>query len=227
MTYLQNKYTKWYYNIVSAATSRKDKPIGAERHHIIPECFYIDRKRKGPAGWLPGNSNDKSNLVYLTPHEHFVCHLLLTKMVEGKAKSKMHLALLTMARASKTNNRHKISGKIYAKIRANAAANNCGENNGMWGKKRTEEEKANIRAGIAASDYVRPPISQAHKDAISKANKDWSPSQKTRDNWSKVRKGRPGQDNNSGKKWFNNGERSFLSKESPPGCLPGRLPYRT
>ena len=37
-----------------------------EEHHIIPRCL--------------GGSDDKSNLVKLTAKEHFICHLLLTKI---------------------------------------------------------------------------------------------------------------------------------------------------
>jgi len=40
-----------------------------ERHHIVPKCL--------------GGSNDESNLVYLTPEEHFVAHQLLVKMNPG------------------------------------------------------------------------------------------------------------------------------------------------
>lgn len=37
-----------------------------ERHHIVPKCL--------------GGGNDKSNLVDLTPEEHFIAHLLLAKL---------------------------------------------------------------------------------------------------------------------------------------------------
>lgn len=51
-----------------------------EKHHIIPECFYINRKRKGTTGWLEGNPDSKENLVLLTPEEHYVVHQLLSKI---------------------------------------------------------------------------------------------------------------------------------------------------
>jgi hypothetical protein len=135
-----------------------------------------------------------------------------------------------MARSSKTNNRHKINAKTYDKIRKDAANANRGMNNGMWGKKRTGEECLKISQGIANSEkaaartYI---LSAEHKKKISdsKLNSGFIHSQETKIEWSRKRKGRPGQDNNSGKKWFNNGVRSFLSRECPPDCVSGRLPY--
>jgi 5-methylcytosine-specific restriction endonuclease McrA len=57
--YLQNKYTRWYYNIIQRAQQRNISGY-TEKHHIIPRSF--------------GGSNQKENLVALTAREHFVCH---------------------------------------------------------------------------------------------------------------------------------------------------------
>jgi hypothetical protein len=73
--YLQNKYSQCYYNIIARAQSRSALPDIIKKHHIIPKSL--------------GGSNDTDNLVNLTPKEHFVCHLLLTRMCTGKAKQKM------------------------------------------------------------------------------------------------------------------------------------------
>ena len=40
-----------------------------EKHHIIPKCL--------------GGSNDRKNLVYLTPIEHYIAHRLLANMHPG------------------------------------------------------------------------------------------------------------------------------------------------
>ena len=42
--------------------------------------------------------------------------------------------------------------------------------------------------------------------------------------WSEIRKGRPGQVNNLGKRWWNDGIKSYLKYECPEGCVLGRLP---
>jgi hypothetical protein len=54
-----------------------------ESHHIIPEFMFINSKRSRKPGHLPGNPNDKDNLVLLTPREHFLCHVLLYKIYKG------------------------------------------------------------------------------------------------------------------------------------------------
>ena len=68
--YLQNKYTRWYYNIIQRAQSRiLPADVYTEKHHIIPSSL--------------GGSNSISNIASLTSREHFICHLLLTKMTTG------------------------------------------------------------------------------------------------------------------------------------------------
>ena len=38
--YLQNKYTRWYYNIIQRAQSRTlPADVYIEKHHIIPKSF--------------------------------------------------------------------------------------------------------------------------------------------------------------------------------------------
>ena len=72
--FLDNKYTKIYWRLLSDKLIRK-KFSGSHRHHIVPKSL--------------GGSNEFSNLCYLTPREHYICHLLLTKMTSGKDRSKM------------------------------------------------------------------------------------------------------------------------------------------
>jgi hypothetical protein len=82
----QNKYKKWYDNIIANAVIRgwtkKSSPVYTEKHHIIPSSL--------------GGTNDKENLVFLTAREHFICHWLLTKMVTEQYKYKMYKDLHKM-----------------------------------------------------------------------------------------------------------------------------------
>ena len=55
-----------------------------EKHHIVPKCFFIESKSR--FAFIPGNRNHKDNLVYLTGREHFICHLLLVKMLLAAVK---------------------------------------------------------------------------------------------------------------------------------------------
>jgi hypothetical protein len=76
--YLDNKYTKWYNSIIENSNNRTIDGY-TEKHHIIPRSL--------------GGNDDSSNLAILTAREHFICHLLLTKMTTGNARYKMCFAL--------------------------------------------------------------------------------------------------------------------------------------
>jgi hypothetical protein len=99
MLFLQNKYTSWYFAIINKA---KEKTANGytEKHHIIPKTL--------------GGKNDKSNIVVLTAREHFVCHLLLTKMLLDDNRHKMVYALHMLSNASnKKHQRYTPSSKLY------------------------------------------------------------------------------------------------------------------
>jgi len=72
-------------------------------HHIIPKCL--------------GGTNEKENLARLTAREHFICHLLLTKMVEGESKRKMVYACKRMMTSSKHHERYFINSTRYAQLK--------------------------------------------------------------------------------------------------------------
>ena len=83
--YLPNKYTFWYNNIIQRAQSRVlSTDTYTEKHHIIPRSL--------------GGDDLTSNLVRLTAREHFVCHLLLTKMTTGLHLRSMCYATLLLER---------------------------------------------------------------------------------------------------------------------------------
>lgn len=203
MTYLNNKYTKIYHQIISRAQQRILSEY-VETHHIIPKSL--------------GGSDDKSNLTNLTAREHFICHWLLTKMTTGKDKADMFYALNGMKRKNKHQERYetKITSRVYARIRpliaeqhskrmtgikrgpqsadqrAITSAANKGKNKGKtpwnkgksglqiaWNKgiARTEEEKAAIRAG---KQNISPEV--AAKISAAKTGVAWSESRKLASN---------------------------------------------
>ena len=134
-------YSKVYYNIIEQAKSRPLPPI-VEVHHIIPKSL--------------GGSNKKENLVKLTPKEHFVCHLLLTKMYSGKDRQKMVYAIWAiMNLCNNHQHRKKVKGRIYESMKiefVKAQKSIIGSARYNTGKKRpdrtsasfTNEWKANI-----------------------------------------------------------------------------------
>ena len=78
MIFIDNKYTKWYFNIIANAKSRISVDGYIEKHHIIPKSL--------------GGNNTKENIIALSAKEHFICHLLLPKMTAGLNKRKMSFA---------------------------------------------------------------------------------------------------------------------------------------
>lgn len=97
---VDNKYTKYYINLINKAYSRIDRTkslknqkqqtiklthaASVENHHILPKCFKL------------GGERDKDNLVYLTSKEHYIAHLLLRKMFIGFRNHKMCIAFNLM-----------------------------------------------------------------------------------------------------------------------------------
>lgn len=79
--YLQNKYTRWYYQIIDRARTRSTQGY-VERHHIIPRSL--------------GGPDTRDNLVDLTAREHYICHLLLTHMTQGRSRNSMLYAVKNM-----------------------------------------------------------------------------------------------------------------------------------
>jgi ribosomal protein L35 len=113
--FIDNKYTRWYHSIIKQRAI-KDRRRKGEVHHIIPESFYKNRTRSGPAGWLDGDPDSPDNLVKLNGHDHAWCHWLLTKMVE-RDTSAYHLMSLAFNMMGVYGD-HMDRPKSYAIVRA-------------------------------------------------------------------------------------------------------------
>lgn len=86
-----------------------------ERHHVVPKC--------------QNGKNDKTNLVWLTPEEHFLAHLLLVKIYP--TDQKLVYAANMMCRGNKRSN------KRYGWLRrllSQCAKQRTGSKNGSHGK---------------------------------------------------------------------------------------------
>lgn len=213
--FLPNKYTNTYYRIITRAQSR-DLPKGhyTERHHVIPRSL--------------GGDNTKSNLAKLTAKEHYICHLLLTRMTEGKSKSKMHLALLKMCVVSSTHGaqRINISGAKYQRIREAAGRANSGVNSPTYGRKRPPEEEAR-RLATRKKNGVNIVHTAKSKAAIGASKKGKPRPDHVKAIMYENLKPFFGRDNNSGKHFYNDGTKNYLTYECPPGCKPGRVKHST
>lgn len=95
-----NKYTNWYCNIISNAISRESNGY-IERHHILPKSFKM------------GGEKDDTNIVKLTAREHFICHLLMTKMFGGYLSQKMCYAFKGLISVKNKYQSNRISSNIY------------------------------------------------------------------------------------------------------------------
>lgn len=141
-TPLQNKYTRCYFAITSY---RKQNPATGytENHHIHPESL--------------GGSNKKDNMVRLTAREHYVCHLLLTKMLVGEPKKRMCYAFRSMHRKKDGMERYMPGSHIY-KITREAMDFTASEESRQKmrdsAKRRapaTKEHRENLSKGVKAS----------------------------------------------------------------------------
>jgi len=113
-----NKYYKWYSNIVERALSRElPKDVYVEKHHILPKCLY------------PEYAKDKNNLVKLTAREHFVCHWILSKIFNDR---KIMYAFEMMFRNKTTNRYLPKSSTIYANLRKKFSSNKRGKSGKSW-----------------------------------------------------------------------------------------------
>jgi len=78
--------TKYHHHYHALIENARDRILPSdtykESHHIIPRSL--------------GGSDDKNNLVDLTAREHYIAHLLLSKIHGGEQKRKMLAAVLLM-----------------------------------------------------------------------------------------------------------------------------------
>jgi hypothetical protein len=96
-------YAGIYSNIIEKR--KNEVSVGyTEKHHIIPRSL--------------GGSDEKDNLVKLTAKEHFICHLLLTKMYEKGSQEyyKMCHAFLMML-VKGTNQERYITSNKYESLK--------------------------------------------------------------------------------------------------------------
>ncbi len=142
-----NKYTKWYNNICKRGQTRVIEGY-TEKHHIIPESFYSIRKRKGPSGWILGDSDSIENITYLTDREHELAHYLLTKIHKDNKQAYFKVLkayeMRSMVNLNQEGKRY-FSSRRLAGIRAERAKLQSesmkGNGNPQFGRVWTVEEK--------------------------------------------------------------------------------------
>ena len=188
---LQNKYTKWYINIINNAVQRTDTTGYVEKHHILPKCFKL------------GGEKDKTNLVELTAKEHFICHQLLVRMVSDKSlKIKLSCAALLMCF---TNG---VAGKKWTPEQKEKLKNR----KIFWlGRKHSKESKQKIKESRARQ--ILPPITEEQKERIRQTMLGRKYSQE------RIQNSLRNRTTCKNKKWWNNGiiNRRIEIGDNPPG----------
>lgn len=142
--FIQNKYTKWYYNIINKALSEnreKSKSQYFESHHIIPKCIVKN-----------------NNTVLLTGREHFIAHVLLCKMCKNKLhKRKMYFALKSISEMNSYEQKkvRYVNSKLYEYFRTQIAKNISKQNKGkpspFKGIAMSKENKQKLKISLANS----------------------------------------------------------------------------
>ena len=147
--FLPNKYTKWYFSIIENAKHREVSGY-IERHHIIPRSL--------------GGSNSKNNLISLSAKEHFVCHVLLTKMLdEHTSEYKKMLHAIMLFKGMNNEQPRYINSRLYESLKKDYAIIRSKARKGV---SLSEEHKLKISSsmkGHKVSDEAKLIISEKAK----------------------------------------------------------------
>ena len=177
-----NKYTKWYYDIIDNAINREYIENGTytEKHHIMPKSL--------------GGNNDKNNMVVLTGKEHFVCHLLLVKMTRGKARASMSYAAWQMTNAS-NRERHTPTARQYAIMRKWMSESYKGRKFSEETKRRIGEKSKGRKAflGKKHTEETKKKMSEMKKGVPSPKSEETK--KRMSETWKKIAPDRSGKNN--------------------------------
>lgn len=230
MIFINNKYTRWYFNIIYK--SRDIKINGAtERHHVFPKSIFLEYKNLCDYKW---------NEAHLTFREHYICHWLLIKMTTGDDYFKMLYAFNFINAMSKKKYNTKITSRAYKVIKEKLSYFNSQRMKNYWANRSAAEIKiSNQKMAITLANKSESELNESTRKRRASfnnyiQNRSESEiikfSEKTKDAWankskkeinhhagliSKIRKG---------KKHFTNGtiSKMCIPGHEPPGFIPGR-----
>ena len=135
-------YQAHYDRLIERAKNRVLEGY-VENHHVIPKCI--------------GGTNDKSNIVSLTPEEHYVAHQLLVKLypdVKGLA-----YAAVAMCGEGRTKNRN---NRAYGWVRRAQGAARKGSPSPWKGKTFSPEQLKKISIGRTGKGFHDQAWHDAH-----------------------------------------------------------------
>jgi hypothetical protein len=169
---LPNKYTLTCLKICRRAAVRADTKAEArkfvsdhyiESHHIVPKSFGFK-----------GSTHDRSNLVHVSAKEHYLIHLLLTRMF--KEDSYRHGSMITAfdGMCNMQEPFRRLRGRKYQEIRVKAAQVMSERRKGMLTPNQAAARKAKIGkpmskiqlAALRARSKNPTPKQRAYWDSI-------------------------------------------------------------
>jgi hypothetical protein len=142
---------KKHYDLLMETRRERNKISGAiyENHHIMPKSL--------------GGSDDQSNMILLTPREHYIAHWLLWRIYRNK---EMAFAFYCMIKMNKRTE-NITSSRAYEEAKS-ARREFIIENNKKYhtGKKISEKDKE-----LTSQRFKNIPKSEEHRKKISDSNK--------------------------------------------------------
>lgn len=127
-------YEKIYANLINKAKNRILDGY-KETHHIIPRCM--------------NGTDDKENLVDLTPEEHYVAHQLLVKIYPNEHCLINAAAMMIPKRPS-----NKMYGWLRRKFSINKSLEQTGVGNSQYGTKWISNLETKVSRKIRKTDDV-------------------------------------------------------------------------
>lgn len=154
MVFIDNKYTRWYYRIIDKALAENYTYSTSEheKHHIVPKSI--------------GGSNKSNNIVTLTFKQHYVCHLLLTKMcLDKEHHNSMMYAFYCMGNKFTHHNHYTSRNFAAVKVKVNEIRSHrmTGENNPFFGKKHKDSSLRFGEDNSSKRQEVRDKMSSTRK----------------------------------------------------------------
>jgi hypothetical protein len=139
-------YKKIYDSLIERGKNRILVEYG-EKHHIVPRCL--------------GGTDDKTNLVKLTPEEHYVAHQLLVKIYPNN-----HLLVKAVSMMIPNRPNNKMYGWIRKKVSEVKSIEQSGTGNSQYGTrwvhnsetKQNKKIKGQIEDGWFYGKYKEPKV---------------------------------------------------------------------
>lgn len=130
-------YIAHYEKLIERAKNRI-LDIETETHHIIPKCM--------------GGSDNKSNLVELTPEEHYVAHQLLIKIYPDNQRLIHAAIMMTVSSGRHGRSKNKLYGWLRRKHSELIKTTQSGKGNSQFGTIWICNVELNISKKIKAND---------------------------------------------------------------------------